>query len=245
MNILDKITVTGADDSTRLDFLLEVARDFPMVEFGILCSKNNAGRPRFPSLKWLKELQAICQGDYRGYKVRPQLSCHLCGSWVREFCLKGDTSFLEVLPIDIFQRIQLNFHGIPHKVGGNFPAALLKLSVKEFIFQADGANDELPSFTNQFGVLAAPLYDTSGGAGRLPTCWPKRVGYAGYAGGLSPYNLDEQMLHINAAATRDNQTGPIWIDAETHLRTEDDKIFNEYKVALFIERAQKYCVGAV
>ena len=48
-----KVTVTGADDSVDVDGLIDLSKEFPFVEFGILLSKSSAGSARFPSGLWL------------------------------------------------------------------------------------------------------------------------------------------------------------------------------------------------
>ena len=55
---LTKVTITGADDSVRVEDLLEINERFPFVEFGILVSKRTGGQavPRFPSAEWMKGL---------------------------------------------------------------------------------------------------------------------------------------------------------------------------------------------
>ena len=242
--IIDRITVTGADDSTQHIFLFEVAKNFPMVEFGILVSRNSYGCPRFPSQLWLKRLNDL----YKIYSIfshinpyvykLPQLSCHLCGQMVRDLCSEGNISFKDEIPIDIFNRIQLNFHSYLHLISRNkFVEALQKFPEKQFIFQFDGVNDEILEVAKDAGINAVPLFDKSGGAGIVPGEWPIRNGYSGYAGGLSPENIDEQMKKISLVA----QPGMIWIDAETRLRSRSDMIFDEDKVIEFVNKAAKYC----
>jgi hypothetical protein len=236
--MLDRVTVTGADGSVDPGDLVAIAEDFPFVEFGILLSKKHKGGLRFPSMEWLKDLDSICSSG-----ADLALSGHICGYWVRNICLGGSEFFGELDPAwKMFDRFQLNFHAEPHKVN---LAGLKKMlsdnlgTERQVILQHDGVNNFFFSaLSNSSEIDAVPLFDLSGGAGRVPGSWPKAIPgvYCGYAGGLSPDNLEEQLEMISAVI------GPetIWIDAETHLRSKDDAIFDLAKVRRFLEIAEKW-----
>lgn len=87
-------------------------------------------------------------------------------------------------------------------------------------------------------VIRHPLFDKSGGAGILPNEWPVAEGYAGYAGGLSPDNVEHELMRIQEA----RNGYPVWIDAETKLRSDDDKVFELYKVEEFVTRAYPWTI---
>ncbi len=74
--ILDKVTVTGADDSINPDELEKLSEEFPFTEWAILFSKSQEKSPRFPSKKWVEKLIA------RDNIAQMSLSAHLCGKWV-------------------------------------------------------------------------------------------------------------------------------------------------------------------
>jgi hypothetical protein len=236
LNILNRITATGADDTTTLDFLVKTSKEFPMVEWGILVSKKHSGNPRFPSTEWILGLDHYTKGT----KEPLNLSCHICGNWVKQLCFEGDISFIQELPMWIFKRIQLNFHAIIHEINEpKFIDALKKFEQSvQFIFQMDAVNNGILNVAKEAGINAVPLFDTSGGSGILPSFWPVYEGYCGYAGGLSAGNIDDQIRNIAMVADK----GPIWIDAETHLRTADNHALDEYKTKLYLERASKYMV---
>ncbi len=102
----------------------------------------------------------------------------------------------------------------------------------------DGANEKIfYSLESRWGIQAFPLFDLSGGIGLLPKEWPEQQPnqYCGYAGGLSPDNLQKEMERISEVAT-----GLIWIDAETLLRSENDTVFNLGKVRRFLEAAKPW-----
>ncbi|MFA5300820.1 MAG: hypothetical protein WC389_21730 [Lutibacter sp.] len=233
--ILRQVTVTGADDSVDPICLLGIAKAFPFVEFGILCSKNNAGTPRFPSYQWLDKLYELKQ-----YGV--PLSMHLCGTWVR-WIFNADKRILEdklQLYFRMFDRIQLNFHAQPHFAKDGYLYYLKMFGDKPIIFQMDGTNENLYHGVKNFHVMAYPLYDLSGGNGVLPDKWDKPIGnYCGYAGGLSPENLQENLGKLSDIVG----DIPIWIDAETSLRSNDNMQFDIDKVVRFLIVAKPYVIS--
>ena len=69
------------------------------------------------------------------------------------------------------------------------------------------------------GGHAYPLFDMSGGNGVLPNTWPQPIDklFCGYAGGLGPENLKEQLKAIEDVVG-DKE---IWVDMESNIRTDD------------------------
>ena len=105
--MLEKITVTGVDDSNNQEHMLLLHNLCDRVEFGILVSQNNGGRPRYPTLPWAYKL------------LRPEydklnLSLHVCGSWMRRLLL-GEEMAIQAIGSELWdrcQRVQFNSHGI-------------------------------------------------------------------------------------------------------------------------------------
>ena len=231
------VTVTGADDSIRPEELVPIAKEFPFVEFGILLSKKKQGSKRFPSRNWREELYIL----WRSEKLA--LSGHLCGEWVRNLCL-GVPSFFEEFGYTskMFKRFQLNFHAEDHPVDEKKLSDLIRqyLYDKPIIFQMDGVNEKIFwSLDARWGIVALPLFDQSVGTGLLPEKWPKQpYQYCGYAGGLSPDNLQQELERISKVAP-----GTIWIDTETLIRSEDDELFDLEKVRRFLEVAKPWVEG--
>ena len=256
--MLKKVTVTGADDSVKPSDLVEVVAEYPFVEFGILFSgsKNRVraregdppipNRPRFPSLDWILEL--LCEVEPKSHLA---LSCHLCGQAARDF-LEG-VYLGGPQPINLhFKRCQVNTHGMPH----DFDARRLRETVRQMtingqqaIFQYDRVNtDAMLSCTGRhvhdeyesLDLSIAALYDLSHGAGVLPEEWDhplaKTAIPCGFAGGLSPENVASQIEKILPVV---GET-PFWIDAETHLRSDDDRRFDLERVRRFLEEARPY-----
>jgi hypothetical protein len=230
---LDRVTITGADDSVTPDDLLALARKYPFVEWGILLSRSQEGSPRFPTLAWMERLvRANASGELA-------LCGHLCGAWVRYLC-EGVNEFTRSRPSIAygFTRVQLNFHAEPHRVSpAGLTNALQLWGREQYILQFDEVNDGIMSVLRGAGIDAVPLFDTSGGAGIEPSNWPAPNGeYSGYAGGLHPDWLGAQMARIAEAAG----DARIWIDVETHVRSSDDKSLDLAKVERFLAVAQKF-----
>lgn len=232
--ILDRVTITGADQWTYIPEMVEISQEFPFVEWGILFSAKHQGvSPRYPAEEWLQALRKTAE------KLPLNLSAHLCGRWVRDVVIDASLTFKEqrkdLWPL--FQRVQLNFHAEPHKRHHAFAGRLLEDPGKQYIFQIDGRNDDLWEHARTvLGDRAVPLFDRSGGAGELPDQWPKVFEdvYGGYAGGLGPDNLTSQLELIEAAAGK----ARIWIDMETRVRTEEK--FDLAKVRRAVEQASEW-----
>ena len=242
--ILDRVTITGADDSIDPSDLIPLARDFPFVEWGILFSGARLGIPRYPSRSWISALSKVV------WQVPMKLSAHLCGAWVRDFVLKAKFNWKEEYKVYEMQfaRVQLNFHGEFHRKAPGFDGVLLDeipraegnglkaRAGKQFIFQCDSVNDHtVEELLPWMGDGLVPLFDKSGGTGAVPKAWPKAWPgvYCGYAGGLGPDILTTQLKLIEEAAG----TERVWIDMESRVRSDDDVKFDLAKVRAALEKA--------
>jgi hypothetical protein len=222
---LTRVTFTGADDSVPPARLAEISADYPWVEWGILFSGKWQGTPRYPTPRWLQALH----GAFDRPTVRPQAAAHLCGNWVRNLVELADIGWFgqygEI--VSVFGRVQLNFHGQFHRQHHNFRKALAVLR-PQMILQCDGVNDgAAEDLAGQRGLNCVPLFDT------LPATWPDAwLGvYCGYAGGLGPDNVVDQLHRIEDAS----QGQPFWIDMERRVRTDDDQVFDLGRVLKVIE----------
>jgi phosphoribosylanthranilate isomerase len=229
MEQLAGVTITGADDSTSIPRLVELSQEFPFVEWGILVSQRSEGTPRFPSRDWIDELMAVSHGL--------KLSMHVCGAWVRQMFV-GQLRWQD-LPscFSVVDRIQINTHAQQHTSTSAFIDKLAERKNVQFIFQWDGVNDHLIYAAKACGLNVAALFDTSGGAGILPEKWvaPAEGFPCGYAGGLGPDNVEQQIQKIEAVCNK-----PFWIDMERRVRSADDSRLDMDAVRNVLERSQKF-----
>lgn len=235
---IDKVTITGADNSVQIEEMEAITAEFPFVEWGILLSKNREGIYRFPSYDWMLKLHHAWQSN-----PALKLCGHICGSWVRAICYGNWTILEDCVDIHpMFARFQLNFHAQVHDLN---KGAFLRgfdnkdLYFRQFIFQLDDVNNNILEVAKKDDIDAVPLFDLSGGNGVLPESWPIANGYCGYAGGLSPDNLAIVVQDIQKVAGE----GPVWIDVETKVRSDDDSILDLDKVRKFLTIARPWVLN--
>lgn len=234
--MITTVTITGADNGTQYTDLLNLSEKYPFAEWAILIKGGKSadiGSPRWPSYNWISGLAPIAH--------RLRLSLHLCGRYVNEI-LDGNIDFIatDLAPIwQMFNRVQINTHGIPHSFNQNSMIELMKLYPnKEFIFQYDNENSDILLAAHRNGVNCSTLFDLSHGAGVSPSQWPDLLPgiKCGYAGGISPENIVKECIRVS------EKTGEIetWIDMETHVRSNNDKVFDLTKVESCLSQAQPF-----
>jgi hypothetical protein len=246
--MLRHVTITGADDSTDIGWMIETQKRFPFMEWGILTSPNRLGTPRYPSF--------VKQCDIADCSPELVLSLHVCGGYVRRICA-GDWSSLHLgsLPlIKSVSRVQLNFRPYLARLGDLFYEHASKFSRFEdlpLICQigdgmsaggwlrlkqgfSDFAIEQADSPKVAAGIM--PFYDMSGGQGISPSWWPGAPlhAYTGYAGGLGPDNVVEHLQAIEQVAE------DYWVDMETRVRTDDNLSLDRAKVEAALELCQAY-----
>ena len=214
---LSHLTFTGADDAVDPGELARLSAQAPLIEWGLLLSAEDEGRPRFPSRQWRAEFLRAAPLARR--------AAHVCGPGL----LRGTTL---PNPSERCQRLQLNFSvddleadAVQRWVdtwqrGGDGAPSV-------WITQHNAANAHLHERfvrPNDAPATAGPrhavLFDASGGRGRVPGQWPRALPGCdcGYAGGLGPETIALQLPLIAAAA---GDARPTWIDMEGALRVDD------------------------
>lgn len=229
MATLRFVTLTGADDKTHFTKMVELSRRFPFVEWAVLFSPEKAGQARYPSLEWIEKFGEKAQ------KARMYCSVHLCGEAVQALVHEAagthpgpDSAEMArrmQLLVRNFDRVQLNMRAkVDHIVHYEQLVRLLRGHNYELrvIVQWNEANaDVCRRMTHVDGFET--VFDASGGRGVSPQVWPNaREHHArrfGYAGGLGPDNIEEQLPRIAAAAG----DGMFWVDMESNLRNEQDR----------------------
>lgn len=186
------ITVTGADERTDLFRLAKID-----CEVGLLYTATPEGRNRYPRREWLAE----------AVKRLPRVALHVCGRMARNELTLGR---LDDLVVNV-QRIQLNGAMLVEEC-----ARICQMyRSKTVITQHREENRFLLDVNSRNHAV---LVDGSGGRGILPPLWarPNTAKPVGFAGGLGPDNLAEQLREIAFVAVR-----PWWVDMEGRLRVDD------------------------
>lgn len=223
------VTITGADDNVDPKALLDLSKEFPFVEWGILRSEKRAGTARYPTMGWVSKLP-------EGLR----LSLHLCGSEARSAMIGstewyGPGQYYDPLRKPFFRRIQINGYkpGTPG-VLGIAPIAYRLFSAQMYIASHDRLSVRRPTLILPFNsetdldavsadarVLPGTeiLFDPSGGRGKEPFRWPTESAAGvrvrmGYAGGINPDNVVDVLRDIGPVQ-------PTWIDMESGVRTND------------------------
>lgn len=220
--MLTKVTMTGADDDTSINELLEISARFPFVEWGILVG-SSSGKERFPSVDWIRRFV----DTLLPLSARPHLALHVCGRLLREI-RDGRMPLVDHIGYQVmaFRRVQLNWHGDRQQPADVVSENVLRAFCTdtaclewdpEIIFQLDGVNDDLWRGAGRKFCVSG-LFDASHGAGVAPQEWPDaNIDTAsGWAGGLGPHNLADELPRIAAKAL---PAMSYWIDMETHVRS--------------------------
>lgn len=184
------ITVTGADERTDVGELKKLN-----AEIGFLYTATPEGRNRYPRLGWIVETANQLE----------RASLHICGRGARAALMAGE------IPVYGFQRIQVN-------------GAILAVEVERLCAQYPRHTIITQHRTDTAHLLFvgtlnhAVLIDASGGRGISPEKWssPTTAKYVGFAGGLGPDNLADELASM-AAVSRPGW----WVDMEGKLRVDD------------------------
>lgn len=186
------LTISGLDINTCLESFAKLP-----VEAGILYSANPKTN-RYPSLEWIRS----------ALEVLPCAAVHLCGTASRKQALAGELDDV----IEGAGRVQVN--------GWPKPQEVIELCERfpntGFITQFGSGHRKLLKIECSNHMV---LVDASGGNGVSPEHWEdpaphKRVGFAG---GLGPHNLEQELPRVMRAAREG-----WWVDMEAKVRDESD-----------------------
>lgn len=227
-SLLQRVSLTGADDHTSVPELVKLTEQFPFVEWAVLYTPHREGVGRNPGRAWREVFFEA---------LAPHSAVHLCGAQAFEQLLTGSLS-PEILRA---QRMQLNINvrrdDFSHAQVLEVFARALDLS-PAVILQYHPRSAELverflASLPEADAARFHVLMDASGGTGRSPARWIRPAAldrsYVGFAGGLGVANIREA-LHDLSLYHR-----PYWVDMESGVRT--DERFDVAKAALILEIA--------
>ena len=206
---LSKVTLTGIDNTTDFEQAHVLSARFPRLEWGILLGGTET--PRYPSIDLIGQWAMQCQ------EKGTRTAMHLCGKFARAWIDKDQEI---VILARQFGRIQVNV------VASRIDVNALVEAIKEgrhhdIITQHNQANEEI---TARLAGISnhSVLFDASGGRGVGPAQWPLALEgkTCGYAGGMGPANVVEELARIEQAAGGSS----FWIDMEGQIRTPDDTL---------------------
>lgn len=211
-------TFTGVDESTNLKDLIELQREYPFVEWGILFSEKLAGQSvRYPETVFIHHFLRSNVNNK---------ALHLCGSIARKI-FEIDEFYFNVEDI----RLQINVNNRKTPLNkSQIQNTINKLSNTKIIIQNNDANSDIVNlFKNN-------LFDKSGGEGKSPDNWPNYINgvFCGYAGGLGPDNIIVELPQIEKAANNNDY----WIDMENNIRTND--LLDLNKCEYVLSKIKKY-----
>ena len=209
---INKLTITGADNSNNYNQLFELQQKYPFVEWGILYSKAKEGENRYPLLSHITS-------QFANSSSVLNLSAHFCGWYSKEVIENCNYELIDSLPSQ-FQRVQLNFN---FRNSNKFKLEELveyaKTSKRNIIFQYNRDNkttlDNLMSTNIPQNIHF--LYDSSGGRGtEIQSIESDFKNYTGYSGGIN----DENISYICELITN-TSGGTVWVDMESGVRTDN------------------------
>ena len=234
---LKTVVCSGINEKNDINDAIEFLKKYKRAEFGVQCSPKKASyhTPRFD---WLKELLS----NLNEQKIENKVALHLNEGFVVSFCdgqLPDEVSDLLNIGKSI-GRLQLNF-----KIGrevfssGSVPdIRTLEQTIKTIgphpiILSASQPN--LPFIQKAYnrGMKFDVLFDDSFGEGIAPEFRKPPLFddlFQGYAGGLSPENVEKELIKINKVAK-----DTIFIDAEGKLK--QDGYFSFDRAEKFVQNA--------
>lgn len=204
---LKHITFTGIDAKTDIQDLIDIQREFPIAEFGVLTSYHwyeNGNRyinPQFLCNLWGQRLN---------------LALHVCGRAASDaadgYWYRLDEHLIYYL--GLFKRVQLN---IANRADLPYRLASVPDNHTEIIIQQRGIH-HIEFYKRSKWMNTSILLDASGGQGiNTPIEILKCDGKVGYAGGINPDNVAEKLSFL----LQNVRMGDFWIDMESGVRTND------------------------
>jgi len=207
--MLKAVTFTGADNNTNIDNINNIKNTNPLVEFAVLHNITSQGSSKFPDFWWMTQF----------VNININRAIHLCGKTCYEF-INGNLPknyFIAYCNRSNFSRIQLNFNN--KFIDFSHRQKIYTLSQQyHLVLQYNKGNKFLCDSLIDMGAEVDFLFDSSGGRGILNKQWPEPIKghYCGYAGGLNPDNVLEEVKKISEICPYD-----YWIDMESGVRTND------------------------
>lgn len=236
------ITCSDPRENLNPKDVIDLLKISPLAELGVQAhpSAMSFGCPRFD---WLKKLLDMA----KDLQTPINLALHVNYKWCDKICMgkiPGEIKFFlnkrhSITHKPLIARIQLNIgDGTYEFYPQNLSNVICGMQQDyEFIFPFNNRvkkRIELLPRKSKFNLL----FDGSYGAGIPPEKWEKPAydnRQFGYAGGLSPDNVYENLNKISNILPKDYET---WIDAEGQLRDIYTGSFN-------LDLARNYLTNAI
>ena len=235
---LKTIVCSGINEKNDINDAIEFLKKYKNTEFGVQCSLKTMGY-QTAGFEWLKGFLHKLNEE----KIENRIALHLNGSFVTSFCDgKVPDEISDLLKIGkAISRLQLNFEiGKDVFASGKIPNiknlehAVQTVMPRTIILVACQANLSFINPVHYRGTKFDLLFDESFGNGILPDAYKPPVFsdvFQGYAGGLSPENVVEELAKIGKVAK-----GNIFIDAEGKLKQDG---------SFSLDRAEKFVCNAL
>lgn len=238
---VEGITCSGIDERNSIPETVQFLKKFPGVELGVQCHKRDFEKRS----AWLEGVGKACET----YAIEPKIALHLNEKYALDFC---ENTFVENPVYLWLQREYLNGNPVISRVQINFvsnPSSLYPTiipNIEKLKKQIKSLNKQrviLPYSKESKDVIRALyhkvpfdiLFDESFGSGtvsqRQSPLFPDI--YQGYAGGLGPDNILEELEKIAKLAHQD-----IFVDAESKL--QEEKIFSFQKAEEFVSKIVQF-----
>ena len=234
------VSLTGADDKVKPAALAALSARYAKAvppEWAILYCHEKEGTARYPSLAWRESFLELSL---------PFTAAHLCGPQVFRDILDPATAQPLIADLSRYGRVQLNINARRPEFTEEevlvVYRTLHQAGLHLILQHHDNSRRPIEKFLSTLDAASLSridlLHDESKGTGTAPEQWPpiSTVGpvplRCGYAGGLGPAVLEEELPRINESATawRD---WPYFIDMESGIRTENE--FDLAKVEAVLE----------
>lgn len=234
---LKTIVCSGINEKNDINDAIDFLKKYKNAEFGVQCSPRKAGY-QTPRFEWLKELLSKLNEQ----KIENRVALHLNEGFVVSFCDgKVPDEISDLLNLgNTVGRLQLNFKiGRETFASGIVPnietlqKTMETVAPHPIILSASQPNLSFIHKAHHQGMKFDILFDDSFGEGVAPEARraPLFVDvFQGYAGGLSPENIAEEIIKIGKVAK-----GRVFIDAEGKLKQDGSFCFD--KAEKFVQNA--------
>lgn len=239
------VSITGADDAVRVDDLVALSHAYPFVEWALLYLPEKAGKPRNPTSDWRWEFAAA----RKAHGLRTAL--HLCCNETFWTLLMHREGMGFIHELQQYDRVQVNINARENVFTAREVVTVyetLWAYQKSLILQRHNGSAKaidwflasLPKSWLAMPERVSVLLDASRGMGLVPESWaaPATVDGTpldtGYAGGISPENIEAVLDATEAAVREHGKPGArYWLDMESGVRTANQ--FDLAKVERVLE----------